>query len=107
MMNAIPDAMRRTYRILRPVSYGSGNVGQTGLSVIATVTAVMMPKAMVIQDNMGGPVMTADIEIYMMPGTNVRVDDQLLDVDEGSRWRVVKYFPYPSKTKIWAARSEQ
>jgi hypothetical protein len=106
MMNAIPDAIRRSYQILRPVVYGSANKGERGLQVIATVTAVMIPKAMIIQDNVGGPVMTADVEIYMMPGTNVRVDDQLLDCDEGSRWRVVKYFPYPTKTKVWAARSE-
>lgn len=107
MMSGPPPEIVHSYVHYRPGTFAAANnTSATGLRAIGTYTALMVPKLMIIQDNVGAPVMTADAEMYFMPGTPIRVNDQLLDQNDGTRWRAVKVFAYPRKTCVWAARDE-
>ncbi len=107
MISGPPPGMQHSYVHMRSgVFPAAGNTSAEGLATLGTHTALMLPKLMVIQDNAGAPVMTADAEMYFMPGIPFRVNDALLDQGDGTRWRIVKIFGYPAKTIVWAARSE-
>lgn len=106
-MQNCPPELIHTYSLLRPgVWPAANNTSASGLRSIGVYVGLMTPKSMIIQDNAGGPVTTADIEIYFSPGIGFRSNDQLLDQGDGTRWRIVKWFPWPTKTIVWAARSD-
>jgi hypothetical protein len=105
--SSVPAELIHSYTHMRQGVWNAGsNISSIGMQTIGTYTALMTPKLMVLQDSPGAPVMTADAEMYFMPGVPIRANDQLLDQGDGTRWRVVKVFPWPRKTIVWAARSE-
>ncbi len=107
MMSTPPPGLTRSCRIFRPgVFPAAGNTSASGLRLIGTYVAIAVPRLMVIQDNAGAPVTTADTALYFPPGVPCRANDQILDQNDGSRLRVVKVFSYPHLTVVWAARDE-
>jgi len=107
MIGGPPPEIVHTYAHLRPGIFpAANNTSANALRAIGTYTALMVPKIAMVQDNAGAPILTVDSEMYFMPGTPIRVNDQLLDQGDGTRWRVVKVFVYPKKTVVWAARDE-
>ncbi len=107
MMSGPPPEIVHTYVHMRPGMFpAANNTSANALKTIATYTALMVPKIMMVQDNVGAPILSVDAEMYFMAYTPIRVNDQLLDQGDGTRWRAVKVFAYPKKTIVWAVRDE-